>query len=215
VTGDCLQIFKGHSAAILAIALSHNDLYMITSSRDHAVKIWDIQTGNCLQTIEKLPSIVCNVKFIPSQPHIAIGCGGKNIYHWNTQNDELNLEIIEHDSNILTIDVSHDGRFLATGGEDTQVNIWDLQTKELIKTLVGHGDTIYNVTFSADGNLVASSSRDETVKLWDIKAGQCIKTYRDPRPYEGLNIQEVTGLTPAQKTKLISLGAIEEIEWQK
>ena len=215
VTGDCLQIFKGHTAAILAIAFSPDDRYLISSSRDHAVKIWDIQTGECLQTLEQLPSIVSNVTFIPSQPHIAIGCGGKNIYCWNTQKEEQNLEqnleLIEHDSNILTIDVAPNSMLLASGGEDTQINIWDLQKKELINTFVGHTDTIYDVTFSADGELVASSSRDETVKLWDIKTGQCIKTYRDPRPYEGLNISEATGLTPAQKTKLISLGAIEEL----
>jgi WD40 repeat protein len=65
------------------------------------------------------------------------------------------------------------------------------------------------VSFSADGTLIASSSRDETVKLWDVLTGECIKTYREPRPYEGLNIHGATGLTSAQKAKLIALGAID------
>jgi WD40 repeat protein len=65
------------------------------------------------------------------------------------------------------------------------------------------------VSFSADGTLIASSSRDETVKLWDLLTGECIKTYREPRPYEGLNINGATGLTSAQKAKLIALGAID------
>lgn len=76
--------------------------------------------------------------------------------------------------------------------------------------MIGHTDPVYAVKFSADGTLIASSSRDETVKLWDVKTGQCIRTYREPRPYEGLNITSATGLTPAQKAKLMALGAIED-----
>jgi WD40 repeat protein len=80
----------------------------------------------------------------------------------------------------------------------------------VVSTLVGHIGTIYAVSFSPNGEQIASSSRDETVKLWDIKTGECIRTYREPRPYEGLNIFEATGLTSAQKAKLLALGAIEE-----
>ncbi|MBD2520675.1 hypothetical protein H6G93_38215 [Nostoc sp. FACHB-973] len=51
---------------------------------------------------------------------------------------------------------------------------------------------------------------DETIKLWDTQTGVCLKTLRADRPYEGMNITEVTGITEAQKATLKALGAIEQ-----
>jgi hypothetical protein len=38
----------------------------------------------------------------------------------------------------------------------------------------------------------------------------CIKTLRIPRPYEGMNITNITGLTAAQKSTLKMLGAVDD-----
>jgi WD40 repeat protein len=57
--------------------------------------------------------------------------------------------------------------------------------------------------------MLASASQDETIKLWDAKTGDCLKTLAVPKPYEGMNITGVTGLTDAQKATLKALGAVE------
>jgi WD40 repeat protein len=147
---------------------------------------------------------------IPTYPHIIFVSSEKNVYRWNVESGELAAEPVSHQGNILAIASDLQGVNLASAGEDTYISIWNWQTGEMVNTLVGHTGTIYAVDFSVDGKFIASSSRDETVKLWDVQTGQCLKTYREPRPYEGLNISEASGLTTAQKAKLISLGAIEE-----
>jgi WD40 repeat protein len=216
VTGECLQVLQGHTSIILAIAFSSDDHYLVSSSRDKTVKIWDTKTGDCLQTLDQFGSlaakVTAKVTFMPSHPHITFGCGAKHIYQWNLKTNEFEFihESIEQSGNVLAIAADPCGLLLASAGEETHINIWNWQTRELVNTLLGHTGSIYAVIFSTDGALVASSSRDETIKLWDVKTGECLRTYREPRPYEGLNIFEVTGLTSAQKAKLISLGAIEE-----
>jgi WD40 repeat protein len=210
VTGECLRILQGHASAILAIAFSADDRYIISSSRDKTVKIWDTKTGDCLQTLDTLTSITSNIKFMPMHPDIAFGCGDQLIYRWNIKSGEFISEHQCNDGNVLTIAADPKGILMASAGENAQINIWNWQTGEVIRSLVGHIGTIYSVSFSADGTLIASSSRDETVKLWDVLTGECIKTYREPRPYEGLNIHGATGLTSAQKAKLIALGAIDD-----
>ncbi|WP_416676948.1 hypothetical protein [Egbenema bharatensis] len=52
-------------------------------------------------------------------------------------------------------------------------------------------------------------SADETIKLWDVQSGKCLNTLRADRPYEGMNIAGVTGLTDVQKNTLKALGAID------
>nr|WP_180381142.1 hypothetical protein [Fischerella sp. NIES-3754] len=46
------------------------------------------------------------------------------------------------------------------------------------------------------------------MRLWDIKTGECLKTLKTPRLYEGMNITGAYGLTTAQKSTLIALGAL-------
>jgi WD40 repeat protein len=43
--------------------------------------------------------------------------------------------------------------------------------------------------------MLASSSEDQTICLWNIETGECLKILRTPRPYEGMNITGVIGLT--------------------
>ena len=67
-----------------------------------------------------------------------------------------------------------------------------------------------SLTFSLDGQQLASGSEDGTIKLWDVKSGECLITLKADRPYEGMNITGVTGLTEAQKETLKALGAVEK-----
>jgi WD40 repeat protein len=78
-----------------------------------------------------------------------------------------------------------------------------------LQTLHGHTDWVRSVTFSPDGQTLASGSTDETIKVWDVNTGKCLRTLRPDRPYEGMNITGVTGITEAQKVSLKALGAVE------
>jgi WD40 repeat protein len=86
--------------------------------------------------------------------------------------------------------------------------LWDVSTGASIHTFEGHQNVIHTVVFNADNTLIASSSADETIRIWDVQTGECLKTLRADRPYEGMNITGVLGLTEAQKSALKALGAI-------
>jgi WD40 repeat protein len=78
-----------------------------------------------------------------------------------------------------------------------------------LKTFQGHGKEIWSLAFNPQGDTLATGSEDEMIKLWDVKTGECLKMFRANRPYEGMNITGVTGLTEAQKVTLKALGAVE------
>ncbi|MGD1905857.1 MAG: WD40 repeat domain-containing protein [Leptolyngbyaceae cyanobacterium] len=80
-------------------------------------------------------------------------------------------------------------------------------TGEHLKTLEGHSNSVTSFALSPDNQFLVSGSYDETAKLWNVETGECLKTFRAPRPYEGMNITGITGLTDAQKDSLIALGA--------
>ena len=109
---------------------------------------------------------------------------------------------------ILSLAWSPDRKILASGSTDRAVKLWDICEGKCLNTLTGHTSQVQSVAFSSDGQLIASSSSDETIRLWDVNTGKCVKILRAERPYEGMNIRGVTGLTTAQRVTLFALGAI-------
>jgi WD40 repeat protein len=127
---------------------------------------------------------------------------------WDIKSGEC-LRIFPQNSHLIrAVAFSPDGRLLANMSHQ-RVGLWDVNTGECFKTLQGHTSQIYAIAFSSDGETLVSCSMDSTIKLWDVNTGECLKTLRSKRPYEGMNVTGVTGLTEAEKATLKALGAVE------
>ena len=74
-----------------------------------------------------------------------------------------------YDLGAITADISPDGRWLATGGQDNAIHLWDLAdlTRNSI-ILEGHEGSIRTLAFSPDGQLLASGSLDDSIHLWPL-----------------------------------------------
>ncbi len=151
------------------------------------MKLWQIDTGECLQTFQAHPSLVLAIAFSPDGQVLATGGGDGTINLWDV-------------SEFLHSPTSHSHH-----------------PPPLLATLLGHQKWIRFLVYSPTGDILASCSQDGSIKLWDghlhKRSGetqQCLKTLRVPRPYEGTNITGMNGLTQAEKETLRMLGAIDE-----
>jgi len=98
---------------------------------------------------------------------------------------------------------------LATS-DDKLICIWDGQSGELLHRWQGHQGGIHTLAYSSDGATLASASEQGDIRLWDGQTGVLSQTLRPPRPYAGMDITGVTGITAAQKAALLALGAVEK-----
>ena len=79
----------------------------------------------------------------------------------------LERKLTGHKDWVLSVAVSPDGKWAASGSKDKTVKIWDLDTGECRATLEGHADWVNSVAITPDGKRILSGSRDHTIRVWD------------------------------------------------
>ncbi len=88
----------------------------------------------------------------------------------------------EHESCVLSVAYSPDGRRIATSASDGLVRIWDAETGNELRCLPGHRDSVWSVVYSPDGRRIVSGSSDHTVRIWDVETGNelhCLRGHED------------------------------------
>ncbi len=206
--GQCLKTLSGHTSYVSSVAWSPDGQYIASGSDDQTVKLWNPYSGQCLKTWSGHTQTIWSVTWSPDGQYIASGSDDQTVKLWNPHSGQCLLSLPGHTNQTRSVAWSPDGQNLVSGSTDQTVRIWDSRSGQCLKALQGHTRRVWSVTWSPDGQTLASGSADATIRLWNVKTGECLKMLRAERPYEGMNITGVTGLTEAQKETLFNLGAI-------
>ncbi len=73
---------------------------------------------------------------------------------------------------VIDLDISPDGRTLASAGYDNKIRLWNTSTLNEVGVLEGHEGNVYGVRFEPDGNHLISTSHDRTMRRWDTRNGE-------------------------------------------
>jgi WD40 repeat protein len=207
--GECIALLQGHDNWLWTVAISPDNCLIASGGDDQTIRVWNVQTGECFAVFKEHRGGINSVVFT-SDSRILVSAGADQMIRlWNISGKECFKSWLAHDSYITSLAISPDSKKLVSSGDDKSLKIWDLRSGECLKVLKGHTDIVRSVVFTPDGSKLISGSSDQTIRIWDVKTGEYLQTIRPPRPYEGMNITGVKGLTEAEKAKLKALGAIE------
>lgn len=92
----------------------------------------------------------------------------KLIRLWNGLTGKLINTFKGHLHPVFGVEVSPDGKVLATGSWGKTIKLWDIENGKEIATLRGHSKHVYVVNFSPDGKTLISFSDDGTTRIWNL-----------------------------------------------
>jgi WD40 repeat protein len=209
-TGNLIASLTEHQQRIHTVARCPQTGVIATGSEDTTVKIWDLNTRTCRQTIAHPErQIFTNLSFSPDGRYLASTSLNSQIHLWQTATWTCDRVLDGHQGWCLSTVFAIDSQLLYSGSCDRTVRVWDLSTGENIHTYRGHTNWVWTVAVTADGKLLYSAGEDESILVWDLERCHLDRSLTIDRPYEGTNIGSVSGLPLGQKANLKMLGAIE------
>ncbi|GCE31400.1 hypothetical protein KDA_68840 [Dictyobacter alpinus] len=182
---------------------------LASGSDDGHIRLWNIAHQTCQQTFQQPAGRVWLIAFDPIHQRLASGGDDRLVYLWDLASGKQLATMPGHTDRIYTLAFNPDGTQLASGSEDNTIRLWELASQSCLHILQGHTQRIRSLAFHPQQPLLASGSHDGTLKIWDSQNGTCLHSWRSDRPYERMKISAIRGLTPAQKSMLLTLGAIE------
>ena len=185
--GRCsTRTFRGHTNGVMC--LQFDDGILATGSYDSTIKIWNIETGECIRTLRGHTSGIRALQFDDTK--LISGSLDKTLRVWNWRTGECVANYGGHTEGIIAL--HFEGNLVVSGSIDRTVKIWNFEDKSTF-CLTGHKDWVNAVKLDPASRTIFSASDDCTVRLWDLD------TRRTIRVFEGHvgQVQQVT-LLPAE-----------------
>jgi WD40 repeat protein len=171
-----LVVGMGHVNVIGTLACSPDGKYLASGSGDNKIKIWSVETGTELRSINAHTKTVASISISPDGRFIASGGNDDDVKIWSVVSGELYRSLKGHTNSIESVAFSPDGKTVASGSSDKTIKIWDVATGSELRTLVGHTRAVVDVLYTNDGTNLVSAGGFSTIRIWDIASGSEIRT---------------------------------------
>ncbi|ETI23758.1 hypothetical protein G647_05564 [Cladophialophora carrionii CBS 160.54] len=162
MTGDWIGTFIGHKGAVWTSRLSSDASIAATGSADFTARIWDPQTGECLNILTH-NHIVRAVAFpIQVNPQcVATGA----------QDKKLKIFDLTRGSSAATSDQASSSSPITpiTASEGHEIGPGE------------HGGSIKSIVWNVDYNVLTTACDDKTLRWWDLRTQRVIATVKTER----------------------------------
>ena len=164
--------FEAHPDYIRSIAVHPSKPYILTSSDDLTIKLWNWDHNWKLeQTFEGHQHYVMSVNFNPKDPNtFASACLDRTVKIWSLGSSQPNFTLIAHEAkgvNYVDYYPQADKPYLITSSDDKTIKVWDYQTKSCVATLEGHLSNVSFAIFHPELPIIVSGSEDGTIRFWN------------------------------------------------
>jgi len=162
-----IESVRPHRGGVRAVAYHAPTQRYASSGHDGAVYVW--RQGEPVQALSAPPTDARDLAFTPDGARL-YGASWFKVFRWDLADGALTIQNTEHRGIITSIDMSADGRRLATISRETDsaVQILDTATGAPLARFLPHELCGAYVRLSPGERFLATTSDDATVRVWDL-----------------------------------------------
>lgn len=170
-------------AGVNSVALRPNCDEIVSGDQNGAVKLWDISTGKCINTVTPSGAQKEAIQAVDSTKDLIVACSNRaTVYVWDPTKSEEWKPVTKFRAHppgtyILRARFSPDGKHLVTTSSDHTAKLWSTTTWDLAQTLSQHAKWVWDAAFCADSSYLVTASSDHTARLWNLRSGEVVVSY--------------------------------------
>ncbi|KAJ8519222.1 hypothetical protein ONZ45_g3810 [Pleurotus djamor] len=199
---------RGHEHSISSVRFLPGDARVVSSSRDHTVRVWDVQTTHCIKTLRPHEEWIRSA--LPSPDgRLLLTCGDDHTARiTDLESGAMKSEMRGHDNRlesavfVPTVSIpavreliaqpattqsakvdSLSISFVLTAARDKTIKLWDALRGSCLWTFVGHDGWVQALTFHPSGKYLLSVADDHTMRVWDLRTGRCLRKIEAHSPF--------------------------------
>uniref|UniRef100_A0A8C7HD75 Guanine nucleotide binding protein (G protein), beta 5a n=1 Tax=Oncorhynchus kisutch TaxID=8019 RepID=A0A8C7HD75_ONCKI len=164
-----------HTNYLSACSFTNSDMQILTSSGDGTCALWDVESGQLLQSFHGHAADVLCLDLAPSETGNTFVSGGcdKKANVWDMRSGQCIQSFETHESDINSVRYYPSGDAFASGSDDATCRLYDLRADREV-AIYSKESIIFgasSVDFSLSGRLLFGGYNDYTINVWDVLKG--------------------------------------------
>ena len=152
------------------------------ANKDEIIRIYNSTNGQTFTYLEGHSSEVNAISWSPDAVRLTSVSNDSTLVIWNYF---ARVPIVSKNLGERAFDVewSPDGKYIAYGGQNNNIEIINPTNGNSLETLSGHTQDILTISWSEDASLIASAGRDSTIRIYRTDNWSLVnsfKAYRAP-----------------------------------
>jgi len=145
----------------------------------HEINVWLLESGELLKTMTGHEEGKCKGVITPDDQYFIAG-DDTFVKIWSIEKGEVVQTLEGHEGEVVTLEISKDGKTLLSGSRDHFVIEWDLKTFEQILKFEepNGGCPVASIAYSPDEKLIAMESL--RLGIYEASTGNHIRSFEDP-----------------------------------
>nr|XP_033782503.1 U3 small nucleolar RNA-interacting protein 2 [Geotrypetes seraphini] len=156
----------GHTAHILAMAISSDGKYLATGDKNKLILIWETETCRHLYTFPGHRDAVSALSFRKGTHQLYSASNDRSLKVWNVAENAYVETLFGHQDAVMGMDSLSRERCVTAGGRDGTVRVWKIAEESQL-VFHGHDGSIDCIQLINEEHMV-SGADDGSVALWSV-----------------------------------------------
>lgn len=159
------------SNLVASLHIAADSSHVVSSDRE-AFALWSLETGEPIGFWRIDESSIRDIAVANQGRAVLVGRGNGKVMFFEPQTGRR-LEFLGHQEKINSVDLSPNGFYALTGGNDYVAYLWDTRSGQVIHRFT-HSSRVTKVALDDQGRYAFTADSKRDAQIWDLQSGDKI-----------------------------------------